>query len=309
MPQEMQKGMLIDLFFSSVLLLFIFYIHSFLILPFKEGKNGIFKYSLLLLACLLVYLLLNAMLIELSPKPPHHFIPKQGMPPRPSRIWFSLLPFSITILLSFSYRLYIDKLEQDKLNKERENIHLKTELEFLSSQISPHFMFNVLNTLVLLARKKSPQLEASLISLSQLMRYMIYDSGINKINMADEIEYLKSYIQLQKLRFGDDIEVDLQLTGDFKNYTIAPMLLIPFVENAFKHGHLFITIIICEKQQRLELLVVNGMLENYIARKKDAGIGLSNVKRRLELLYPGQHLMKLDQKDNTFTALLQIKHE
>jgi len=228
-----------------------------------------------------------------------------------------LLPFTFVILVSISYRIYMDKVKRENHIKELENIHLKTELEFLSSQISPHFMFNVLNTLVFMARKKSDLIEPSLISLSQLMRYMLYENDGGKITLATEAEYLKNYINLQLLRFGDDISINLYLSGDFERYVIEPMLLIPFVENAFKHGigtleHpiIDISITVDELRHQLNLIVINEIpldgTEPAASTKNNSGIGLANVRRRLELLYPDQHVLQLEEKDHAFTARLQI---
>src|ERR1700749_39736 len=118
----------------------------------------------------------------------------------------------------------------------KENTHLRTELSFLRSQINPHFLFNILNSLTSLARKKSDQLEPSIISLSQLMRYMLYDSSDNKVPLAKEMEYLESYINLQKLRFGADLKVDVTFSINNDDCLVEPMLFIPMVENAFKYG-------------------------------------------------------------------------
>lgn len=217
-------------------------------------------------------------------------------------------------MVSFCYRLYTDKQDRDRLIEERERIHLKTELEFLSSQISPHFMFNLLNTLVSMARKKSELLEPSLIRLSQLMRYMLYDNNAPQINLANEVEYLKNYINLQLLRFGDDIKINLYLSGDFERYTIAPMLLIPFVENAFKHGIgtledpiIDVLLSIPDDKDELYLVVVNGIAPQGIsAQESSSGIGLANVRRRLELIYPDHHSFNITQTADTFTVKLQI---
>jgi sensor histidine kinase YesM len=209
----------------------------------------------------------------------------------------------------------MDKIIRDKHIKELENIHLKTELEFLSSQISPHFMFNVLNTLVYMSRKKPELIEPSLISLSQLMRYMLYDSDEGKITLAEEAEYLKNYINLQLLRFGDDIQVNLYLSGITDEYTIEPMLLIPFVENAFKHGigmlpDPIIDVSITAEASKLYMEVMNGIAPvrtwPSTSDKRDSGIGLANVRRRLELIYPENHVLKIEETEHTYIAKLQI---
>ena len=307
---QLRNDWMKNMFFSDVLLIVLFYIHSYLIYPLTEKKNGIYIYSVLLLASLALFITIN-----------HHFhpeMPRFRRPDiRPPNALMGILPFTFVILVSVSYRIYMDKVNRENHIKELENIHLKTELEFLSSQISPHFMFNVLNTLVFMARKKSELIEPSLISLSQLMRYMLYENDGGRITLAAETEYLKNYINLQLLRFGDDISINLYISGDFEKYVIEPMLLIPFVENAFKHGigtleHpiIDVSITVDELKHELELMVMNEIpvegTEPMASSKNSSGIGLANVRRRLELLYPEQHVLQLEKKDDTFTARLQI---
>jgi LytS/YehU family sensor histidine kinase len=227
--------------------------------------------------------------------------------------FFTIFPFVLVIGGSFCYRFYLDKLRQNDFIKELETVQLKTELDFLRSQISPHFMFNLMNTLVSMARKKSDLMEPSLINLSQLMRYMLYDSDGNQISLEEEIEYLKSYINLQLLRFGDDLQFNLFLSGHFEGFSIEPMLLIPFVENAFKHGIgtikepiIDVAINMNEKKRTLHLMVVNSASTVEYINDKGSGIGLANVRRRLELLYPGNHHISIEHKAPLFTVNLEI---
>src|SRR5688572_27711618 len=147
-----------------------------------------------------------------------------------------LFPSVLVFIVSVFYSITVDKIRAEKLQKENEAMQLGMELKFLRSQISPHFLFNILTNLVSLARKKSDQLETSLLMLSGLMRYMLYDSG-KKISLQQEVEYLENFVALQKLRFERDVKIIFS-TELFleQTYFIEPMLLIPFVENAFKHG-------------------------------------------------------------------------
>ena len=151
-------------------------------------------------------------------------------------ILFNFFFFLFILAGSTAYSMIKDRARADRNAREKENENLKTELSLLRSQASPHFMFNVLNNMVALARKKSDLLEPSLLKFSSLMRYMLYEADEEKVALEKEIEYLHNYIDLQQQRFGKNvlIKVDLQQADD--NYEIEPMLLIPFVENAFKHG-------------------------------------------------------------------------
>ena len=205
-----------------------------------------------------------------------------------------------------------DRTQADKIAREKENENLKTELSLLRSQASPHFMFNVLNNMVALARKKSDLMESSLIKFSSLMRYMLYEADEDKVSLEKETEYLQSYIDLQRQRFGNNLEVQVDLQKTDNNYEIEPMLLIPFVENAFKHG----TGMIESGQITVSLRADKNILDFRVRNKYDpssteikdktSGIGLTNVKRRLNLLYGNKHSLLITQRDNWFTASLQL---
>ena len=227
-------------------------------------------------------------------------------------ILFNFFFFLFILAGSTAYRMIKDRARADRISREKENENLKTELSLLRSQASPHFMFNVLNNMVALARKKSDLLEPSLLKFSSLMRYMLYEADEEKVALEKEIEYLHNYIDLQQQRFGKNvlIKVDLQQTDN--NYEIEPMLLIPFVENAFKHG----TGMIEEAQITIQLKAENDKLIFTVQNKYDplsteikdktSGIGLANVKRRLNLLYGNKHSLLINQKDNWFAVSLQL---
>ncbi|OZI06447.1 hypothetical protein BWI93_19945 [Siphonobacter sp. BAB-5385] len=148
----------------------------------------------------------------------------------------TIFPVLFIFSLSTTYKVLNDFHRRQQLEKERENERLKSELSFLRSQISPHFLFNILNSIVSLARFKPESVEPATIQLAELMRYMLYESDEAKVPMDQEIRYLRSYIDLQTLRLGKKVQIDLDLGAVAGNYSIEPMLLIPFVENAFKHG-------------------------------------------------------------------------
>jgi two-component system LytT family sensor kinase len=225
---------------------------------------------------------------------------------------FSVLTFLTTVALSTSLRLTSDRIVFEQQIKEKENENLKSELSFLRSQVSPHFMFNVLNSLASLARKKSDHLESAIIQLSQLMRYMLYDSGGHKVTVEKEAEYLKSYIDLQKMRFGMDTAVRFNAEIADCKMLIEPMLLIPFVENSFKHGIGMVDDPIIEIQLRsgeheLAFSVknkFNGIEDR--SKDKSSGIGLVNVRRRLDLLYKDLYSLRTSSTNNWYTIELQL---
>jgi two-component system LytT family sensor kinase len=228
---------------------------------------------------------------------------------------FGFIPSVIVFIISIIYRRIIDNIRFEREQKEKQARQLSAELKFLRSQISPHFLFNVLTNMVSLARKKSDQLEQSLIMLADLMRYMLYDTTKKKVELGKEIEYLDSYIALQKLRFSEDVEIDYTIKHNEANeqYTIEPMLLIPFVENAFKHGtgyikHPNISIKLLVDQGSLVFEVLNNFdAKNDTSKDENSGIGLNNVKARLNMLYKNDYSLKINDQDNLFHVILTLK--
>lgn len=225
-----------------------------------------------------------------------------------------LFPSAMAIIVSIFYSITSEKIRLEKLQKENEAMQLGMELKFLRSQMSPHFLFNILTNLVSLARKRSGDLETSLLMLSGLMRYMLYD-GDKKISLYQEVEYLESYIALQDLRFGRDVKIlfNIELPQEEKNNCIEPMLLIPFVENAFKHGvgytdQPFIEVNLTAKDGVLAFQVKNKFdREADTSKDENSGIGLSNVRSRLILLYPGRHELAIQTDKNLFIINLTLK--
>ena len=167
-----------------------------------------------------------------------------------------------------------------------------SELALLRSQVNPHFLFNTLNNIYSLVCKKSPDAPEAIMKLSSIMRYMLYDANTDIVLLEKEIEYLESFIELQKLRIRHTDFVELRIEGVVGNKTIAPMLLIPFVENAFKHGSKIgplpgIRIHLIAAPHQMIFEVTNHLKKNLLGTKDTiGGIGLQNIKRRLEILYP-----------------------
>ncbi|NLR64217.1 histidine kinase [Chitinophaga varians] len=222
-------------------------------------------------------------------------------------------PSVAVLVISLLYRKILDRIYEERRQKEKQAEQLSTELKFLRSQISPHFLFNVLTNMVSLARKKSDQLEPSLIMLSELMRYMLYNTGGAKVPLQKEVAYLDSYIALQQLRFGNDVDIrrELPATASLSNYTIEPMLLIPFVENAFKHGtgveQPVIRIHLSVQEDVLTFEVENHFDPVQDTSKDDSsGIGLANVKSRLELLYHRHYTLAVRNDGNRFLVHLTL---
>ncbi len=202
--------------------------------------------------------------------------------------------------------------------KQREALkvaNLNAELKYLKSQINPHFLFNSLNTIYSLAHRRSPETEHALVKLSNIMRYMIYQSNEDKVELNKELRYLQDYIDIQRLRMTRNIPVAFDIEGDPAGLEIAPMLLIPFVENAFKHGisyneRAFISVRLdISKSGILHLVVRNSLFKQRVSEK--GGVGLTNVLKRLSLLYTDAHTITVREHGDEFIADLKIalKHD
>lgn len=225
---------------------------------------------------------------------------------------FNLSAFLLTVAASIIYRMFLDNARTARIAQAKQEENLKSELYFLRSQISPHFIFNVLNNIVALARMKSDQLEPTVMKLSSLMQYMLYETDEEKVTLQTEAEYLRSYVDLQRQRFGEKVKVNLELDILDGTIYLEPMLLIPFVENAFKHGvgmieQPEINIRLHTNEKVLEFTVQNKFAAKSTETKdKTSGIGLPNVTRRLNLLYPGQHDLMITKNESWFSTALKL---
>jgi len=220
--------------------------------------------------------------------------------------WRALQP----ILFSFLAWSLLDtfRREQETEQLKQEKIH--AELLFLKTQINPHFLYNTLNYMYSLAYPVSDKLADGIIKLSQLMRYMLNNSIDGMLELQREIEYLENYIEIYRLRFEDSFFVDFKANGDFTNKKIASLILIPFVENAFKHGVVNdhkrpIKIHINVVNNRLSLIVSNKI--NRGQKDSSSGIGLTNIKRRLALIYQDQFELLISTNGETYKTSLNIR--
>ncbi|MEO7213498.1 histidine kinase [Mucilaginibacter sp.] len=333
MPEWMRHHFITNIVTSNIILLILFYIHTYLLYPLLQ-KRGWPLYLTSLTALLACYWVYWWLFRGTPPRPPGGSFPqnwKDSIPNRPGDtnpgrrsfgpqmgrgpgIFMPILSPFIALLCSFCYRIILDNNARQQALKERETVHLRTELSFLRSQINPHFLFNVLNNLTSLARKKSDQVEPAIMNLSHLMRYMLYESDDNRVLLDKEIAYLNSYIELQLLRFGSELKVKADMAGDYSAYHIGPMLLIALVENAFKHGTdtlgqttIHIALKIPAGERKLYFSIVNEIQQQENPPRPSGGIGLKNVKRRLYILYPGKHQLTTTNTGTLFSAELTIE--
>jgi sensor histidine kinase YesM len=291
-------------FLTNILWVGPFYLNAYLFLPKLFYRRHYLAYAACLLASFVTVLMIHmGFFVALV----------EGLAFRvQGAIGFLLPAFILAIAISTTMRVVSDKLDQDRLNHQRQEENLKTELSFLRSQINPHFIFNILNNLVALEQMKSPELGPTILKLSGLMQYMLYDTDEERVSLAREVEYLQSYIDLQRQRFGQKVPITVSLETPPGHYEIEPMLLIPFVENAFKHG----VGMIQNPGIEIMLRVSDGVLvfsvrnrynpDSSEVKDKGSGIGLGNVRRRLKLLYASQHRLLVSQGEGWFLVSLEL---
>lgn len=291
-------------FCTGLLWVFTFYFNAYVLLPLFIHKRRWLLYGVCIVFIFTIILGIHSLFF-------HYFLPNKEFKTGLSAL-FNAPAYLLSLAVSAIYHLVLKNIQESRLAQEKHEENLKTELSFLRSQISPHFIFNVLNNIVALARLKSDKLEPTVLKLSALMQYMLYDANDETVLLRTEIEYLKSYIDLQQQRFGDKIKLNLVLDVADDFYDIEPMLLIPFVENAFKHGigliqDPFINISIKEEKGRLNFEVINKYTSVHEIKDKQSGIGLNNVKRRLKLLYPDKHVLVLEKVKDEYVVNLKLE--
>lgn len=288
-------------FISSVFHIGIFYLNAFFLYPKLLTKRHWWLYILSIVAIIIAVYHIKVYFLQLNPD-------FQLVEENKRVIIFSLMPF---LFASIIFRLINDRIRFERMEKEARAERLDAELKFLRSQISPHFLFNMMANMVSLARQKSDLLEPSLIRLSELLRYMLYDSIGEKIAVSKEADHIQNYVALQQLRFGEDVQVNLEIKNDCPECLIEPMLLVPFIENAFKHGigmvkTPYIKIRLDVKDQLLEFAVDNNYDPGNFSKDTNSGIGLVNVKNRLDLLYPGKYKLMINDETGVFSVLLNL---
>lgn len=222
--------------------------------------------------------------------------------------------------MSFVHIMILRWQKEEALKRQLREDKLTAELQLLKSQINPHFLFNALNNLLSISEKhKQTEISSGIAQLSELLRFLLHDTSGDTIYLSKEIEFINNYIQLNKLRFDDTDDLDISLTteGELNHIKIAPALLIPFVENAFKHGiDIYNTSFIKMRLRRVGK-TLEFECENSISTKPNgnslekynSGIGLQNVKRRLRILYPEKHELSISEKGNTYNVNLKLEYD
>lgn len=317
-------------FMSHVLMIIFFYFHLFVLLPrFFERKKYLPYIGFLIISLFIITATPNVIYPHGHPRKPdyRHFPEKefaadeQGRllpppsinhppPPRNFQLLHHIGHNLWMFLLMVFFSLYLHSLYR---RREIQREKLKAELSYLKAQINPHFLFNTLNSIYGTAlTEKSPQTAEAILKLSGLMRYVLLDDQEEFVSLQRELSFISDFIELQKIRLGDTVNIRYNSSGDPGDLRIAPLILITFIENAFKHG-----VNPEEKSEiAISMLIANGAVELIVDNTKvnyfnpDRGIGslgLTNTRKRLDLYYSRKHLLQIDETSSRFTVRLNIQ--
>ncbi len=289
------------------LLVGVSYINSYWLMPSYMFRKKYVTYFILVAALVVSYIVAQSFYdyylfgYVLGSKNPNLYIVLLGN--SFNTVWY--------VALSVALKLSIDWYEQNQTLQKTKIEKLQAEINYLRAQVNPHFLFNVLNSLYSLTIKKSDLAPDVVLKLSEMMEYMLYESEETFVPLEKELTYLKNYLELEKIRQGNDADIVLNIQGDAGGKQIAPFMLLPLVENAFKHGvsklvdkawlHIHITI----KNNDLSFTIENSRL-SFHKKDKHSGIGLSNLKQRLELLYADKHILEIKETEDTFKLSLSV---
>ncbi|WP_165585803.1 sensor histidine kinase [Pedobacter nototheniae] len=311
-----EKFDLKDFFYGTVVLgiinISLFYINYIILIPQLIGKRRRYLiYILAFIALLAVVPLLKTTLTVLMHNEIFNHSKVEKKPNLTVTLYYIIQVFisGFFLVSSCIIKFTIDWFNSERIKRNLESEGREMELQFLKSQLNPHFLFNSLNNIYSLAYQKSDKTADAIMKLSEIMRYMIYESNTPTVSLSKEVDYLKSYIELQKIRFKDGAYVEMNLNGEIDDQKIVPLMLISFVENAFKHGVVNdpeepIKINIIANQKILHFSVINK--KNQQNKDAQGGVGLTNVERRLQLIYPDRYKLNVVNSATHYNCELMI---
>lgn len=293
-------------FFATGMLLFLFYINMYLLVPKFLLKNDYAGYSLWLFILVgIAYASFSGLNYILKPY-------RLALYQRDDfNIFKFILMFTLLITASAGVKLFQRWVVDSKRINELEQVNVQSELEQLKNQINPHFLFNMLNNANVLTLKDPEKASQLLMKLSDLLRYQLYDSSRNKVLLTADIHFLEDFLSLEKIR-RDFFEFRVSKEGGISGVQVSPLLFITFVENAVKHNNdaeknSFVHVHFDVSNNILHFQCVNSKPKFVLAKSGNGGLGLINVKRRLELLYPAKHTLVIEDKVDTYTVTLTIR--
>ena len=292
--------------------MFLAYFHVYFLLPKLLFRKKIISYILFFLIGLVVFYVIRTELIFIFIN--NNVWPESQTPQRGYEFNHILVVFLIGIYdvgLTTTIKLTLDWIFDRKRIESLQANQLKTELQFLKAQIQPHFFFNTLNNLYALTLERSKQAPEVVLKLSEIMEYILYDAKEPRIRLLNEINYIQNYIDLEKLRYGDKVSVQINMQGNIETQSVPPLLFLPFIENCFKHGAVEnnkLNVLIefeVSRNNVLRFSVINNY-NSFIENKKNHGIGNQNVLRRLELLYKDKFSLDIKTEDESYIVELLI---
>ncbi len=214
------------------------------------------------------------------------------------------------LALTFSIKISVDFIMERNKNQQLTALQYKTELQYLKAQIQPHFFFNTLNNLYALTIQKSSKAPEVVVKLSEFMQYIIYDASKRKVPLIQEIQYIDNYIELENIRYGNQLKTKIIIKGCIDDVQVTPLLFLPFVENAFKHGfkdrgEMSLTVSF-EVDNKTLIFTSENSYDKEASAKSKNGIGINNVERRLQLLYNRNYELKISNINDTYKITLKI---
>ncbi|WP_276499684.1 sensor histidine kinase [Pontibacter litorisediminis] len=299
-------GKVMDVLMGLLINIFIFYFNWYVLISRYLARNRIFLYIAAVLTTLIVIAVVRAPL-------DFYFFREYNREMTQlyssERILQYIMGGLVLIFISSALKVTGNYIRNERRNKELETQKLTAELAFLKSQVNPHFLFNTLNNIYSLAYKQHPETPDAIMKLSLLMRYMLYESNDTLVSLEKEVDHIKNFIDLQKLRLREQTSIRFNIEGKLEGKQIAPMLLMTLVENAFKHGlvsknEIGIILNLVVQDDALLFSTINNTSQH--KRREFGGIGLENLKRRLNLLYAGRHELTFEEKEGTFYATLKL---
>ncbi len=284
------------------------YITNYLLIPYLFYKKNYAWFVLAFIAMILASSFLKMNILGRLMNAPEYYSLSGNLK---QRVYDNVIPHFFLVIAGAAVKLMIDYSRLQQRMAETAKERAEAELNFLKSQINPHFLFNSLNSVYFLIDKENAEARQSLHKFSDMLRYQLYEINGAQIPVEREVAYLQDYVDLQRLRKNEDYTVTFSHQPDVKGFSIEPLLLIPFVENAFKHiSHFtdrmnYVTLDMSRDQSAFTFTVINSR-EMGRTTEQPGGIGLNNVRRRLELLYPGKHKLEIRENEDSYEVRLTL---
>jgi len=306
------KHFLLSLVLFGIINVSLFYINYLILIPqFIKKKKKYFLYIFIFIILLGIAAFIKTAIAVLNPKEMMEYMNEGKRKTITVNEYFfaQLFLCGFFLVSSCLIKFAADWFANERIQRNLESERREMELQFLKSQLNPHFLFNSLNNIYSLAYQKSDKTADAIMKLSEIMRYMIYESNTPTVSLSKEVDYLTNYIDLQKIRFKDGAYIEMVLNGEIDDQKIVPLMLISFVENAFKHGVVTdpehpVKINIIANQKILHFSVINK--KNNQNKDAQGGVGLTNVERRLQLIYPDRYKLNVVNSATHYTCELMI---